>query len=119
MGPRKRTLDEKQSIHASNAHIALIALNYYNYYSPVEILFNIHSLNCARISFVIVIAGSCRNRKLKVSTAPTQAKSREPAYSHALVQNIIDRQRVRSRESGRPTALCRLFLAYTKIRPIY
>ena len=28
-------------------------------------------------------------------------KSREPTYSQALVQNKIDRQRVRSRESGR------------------
>jgi len=26
-----------------------------------------------------------RNRKLKISTAPTKAKSREPAYSQALV----------------------------------
>jgi len=32
---------------------------------------------------------------------PTKAKSREPAYSQALVQKKIDRQRVRSRESGR------------------
>jgi len=42
-----------------------------------------------------------RNRKLNISTALTKAKSREPAYSQALVQNKIDRQRVRSRESGR------------------
>ena len=28
-----------------------------------------------------------RNRKLEISTAPTKAKSREPAYSQALVQN--------------------------------
>jgi len=27
-----------------------------------------------------------RNRKLKISTAPTKAKSREPAYSQALVR---------------------------------
>ena len=27
-----------------------------------------------------------RNRKLEISTAPTKAKSREPAYSQALVQ---------------------------------
>jgi len=44
-----------------------------------------------------------RNRKLKTSTAPTKAKSWEPAYSQALVQSKIDRQRVRSRESGRQT----------------
>jgi len=31
---------------------------------------------------------------------PTKAKSREPAYSQALVQNKVDRQRVRSREVG-------------------
>ena len=42
-----------------------------------------------------------RNRKLEISTAPTKVKSREPAYSQALVQTKIDRQRVRSRESGR------------------
>ena len=31
-----------------------------------------------------------RNCKLEVSTAPTKAKSREPAYSQALVQINID-----------------------------
>ena len=44
------------------------------------------------------------NRKLKISTAPTKAKSLEPAYSQALVQDKIYRQRVRSKESGRQTA---------------
>ena len=44
-----------------------------------------------------------RNRKLNISTAPTKARSREPAYSQALIQNKIDRQRVRPRESGRQT----------------
>src|SRR6218665_2724748 len=44
-----------------------------------------------------------RNRKPVISTAPTKARSREPAYSQALIQNKIDRQRVRSRESGRQT----------------
>src|SRR6218665_3209756 len=43
------------------------------------------------------------NRKLEISTAPTKAKSKEPANSQVLVQNKIDRQRVRSRESGRQT----------------
>jgi len=47
----------------------------------------------------IVIVGP--NRKLEISTAPTKAKSREPAYSQALVQNKIDRHRVRFRELGR------------------
>ena len=42
-----------------------------------------------------------RNRKLNISTAPTKTRSREPAYSQALIQNKIDRQRVRYRESGR------------------
>src|SRR6218665_1272495 len=42
-----------------------------------------------------------RNRKLDICIAPTKAMSREPAYSQALLQNkIIDRQRVRPRESG-------------------
>ena len=36
-----------------------------------------------------------RNRKLDISTAPTKAKSREPAYSQALNQNRIDRQGVK------------------------
>ena len=41
------------------------------------------------------------NRKLEIYTSPTKAKSRETAYSQALIQNKIDRQRVRSSESGR------------------
>ena len=44
-----------------------------------------------------------RNRKLLISRAPTKTKSQEPAYSQALNQNKIDRQRSRSRESGRQT----------------
>src|SRR6218665_804240 len=44
-----------------------------------------------------------RNRKLLISRAPTKAKSQEPAYSQALNENKIDRQRSRSRESGRQT----------------
>src|SRR6218665_269447 len=44
-----------------------------------------------------------RNRKLLISRALTKAKSQEPAYSQALNQNKIDRQRSRSRESGRQT----------------
>ena len=36
-----------------------------------------------------------------MSAAPTKAKSREPAYSQALNKNKIDRQRVKSRESGK------------------
>jgi len=43
------------------------------------------------------------NRKLEISRVPTKVKSREPAYSQALVQTKIDRQRVRFRESGRQT----------------
>jgi len=43
------------------------------------------------------------NRKLEISTAPIKAKSWEPAYSKVLIQNKIDRQRVRSSELGRPT----------------
>src|SRR6218665_2089948 len=46
-----------------------------------------------------------RNRKLLISRAPTKAKSQEPAYSQALNQNKIDRQRSRSRESGRQTLM--------------
>jgi len=34
---------------------------------------------------------------------PTKAKSREPAYSQAHNQNKIDRQRSKSRESGKQT----------------
>ena len=44
-----------------------------------------------------------RNRKLEISTAPTKAKSQEPAYLQALIQNKIVRQRVRSRDSSRQT----------------
>jgi len=35
------------------------------------------------------------HRNLEISTAPTKAKSRETAYSQALIQNKIDRQRVK------------------------
>jgi len=41
------------------------------------------------------------NQKLEICIAPTKAKSREPAYSQALVQSKINRQQVRSRESSR------------------
>src|SRR6218665_2071247 len=44
-----------------------------------------------------------RNRRHLISRAPTKAKSQEPAYSQALNQNKIDRQRSISRESGRQT----------------
>ena len=37
----------------------------------------------------------------EISIVPTKAKSREPSYSQALIQNKIDRQLVRSRESVR------------------
>src|SRR6218665_3654558 len=50
------------------------------------------------------IATPLRNRKLYISTEPTKAKWREPAYSHALIQNKIDRLRVkflRGRQAGR------------------
>ena len=49
---------------------------------------------------------SYRNRKLLllISRAPTKAESQEPAYSQALNQNKINRQRSRSRESRRQTA---------------
>ena len=46
---------------------------------------------------------TCRNHKLNISRAPTKAKSREPAYSQTLSLNKIDRQRSKSRESGRQT----------------
>ena len=38
------------------------------------------------------------NQKLEISRAPTKVKSQEPAYSQALNQNKIDRQRSKSRE---------------------
>src|SRR6218665_1026848 len=38
------------------------------------------------------------NRKLEISTALTKRKSREPVYSQALVQNKIERQRIRESE---------------------
>src|SRR6218665_1313962 len=34
--------------------------------------------------------------KLNISTAPTKAKTWEPAYSQVLIQNKIDRQRVKT-----------------------
>ena len=52
-------------------------------------------------SFVNSMISFLVNRKLEISTAPTEAKLREPAYSQVLIQNKIDRQRVGFRESGR------------------
>jgi|SRR6218665_1845441 len=49
----------------------------------------------------VVVSNRNRNSKLKISTAPTTAKSLQPAYSQVLFQSKIDRQRVRSRESDR------------------
>jgi len=46
-----------------------------------------------------------RNHKLEISTAPTKAESWEPAYSQVLIQYKVDRQRVKSRESGRQMAM--------------
>src|SRR6218665_1786061 len=44
------------------------------------------------------------NRKLLISRAPTKARSQEPAYSQALNQNKIDRQRQdKESEAGRPS----------------
>src|SRR6218665_1421065 len=56
-----------------------------------------------KIYLIIHARNRNRNRKLLISRAPTKAKSQEPAYSQALNQNKIDRQRSRSRESGRQT----------------
>jgi len=54
-------------------------------------------------NFVFSTTYRNRNRRLKISTAPTKARSRGPAYSQALIQDKIDRQQVRSRASGRQT----------------
>src|SRR6218665_4203838 len=51
--------------------------------------------------FQLKIFNRSRNCKLEISTAHTKAKSRKPAYSQTLIQNKIDRQRIRFRESGR------------------
>ena len=69
-------------------------------------LANEHSASSLDVKLAAMIADTNssspdHNRKLQISTAPTKAKSREPAYLQALVKNKIDRQRVRFRESGR------------------
>src|SRR6218665_1159244 len=43
------------------------------------------------------------NRKLEKSTAPTKAKTGEPAYPQTRNQKKIDKQRSRYKESGRQT----------------
>src|SRR6218665_2245879 len=63
---------------------------------PEEALFS-------RMNVYLCVCVCNRNRKLLISRAPTKAKSQEPAYSQGLNQNKIDRQRSRSRESGRQT----------------
>jgi len=53
-----------------------------------------------KIGYYDGVKPSCdRNRKLEISRAPTKAKSR----GTGACPNRIDRQRVRSRESGRQT----------------
>ena len=65
--------------------------------------------------FQRIVRNRNRNRKLLISRAPTKAKSQEPAYSQALNQNKIDRQRSRSRESGRQTVdILSLFKCLTR-----
>ena len=56
--------------------------------------------NTGRLLITLLEVAADRNRKLQISRAPTKAKSQEPAYSQALNQNKINRQRSRSRESG-------------------
>src|SRR6218665_3904437 len=55
--------------------------------------------NAGSLSSCSIIDLEDRNRKLEISTAPTKSKLWEPACSHVLIQNKIDRQRVRSRAS--------------------
>src|SRR6218665_2039471 len=57
-----------------------------------------------------------RNRKLKILTAPTKAKSREPAYSQALVQTKSigsgsDPESQAGRQAGRQAERTMHFLA--------
>src|SRR6218665_590172 len=56
---------------------------------------------CTTVGLYAVYHNRKCNRKVEISTALAKAKWREPAYSQALVQNKINRQRVRCRESGR------------------
>src|SRR6218665_1501749 len=60
----------------------------------------VHAIDKVRVERFVILN---RNRKLLISRAPTKAKSQEPAYSQALNKNKMDRQRSRSRESGRQT----------------
>src|SRR6218665_87052 len=56
-----------------------------------------------RIIHYVLTKYSSRNSKLEISTVHTKVESREPAYPQVLIQNKIDRQLVRSRESGQQT----------------
>jgi len=47
------------------------------------------------ILWVNLLHSRNRNRKLKISTAPTKAKYREPAFSQAFIQKKIDMLRAR------------------------
>jgi len=48
-------------------------------------------INSNLTPIIIIISNHNHDRKLEISTASTKAKSREPAYSQALVQNKIDK----------------------------
>jgi len=69
---------------------------------PSEIFYRVPTnyLQC-RMANSLIVRRPSLNRKLEISTAPTKAKLREPAYSQAPIQNKTDRQRVRSRGSDK------------------
>ena len=52
----------------------------------------IYIMSCLCVSNILQEMSRNGNCKLEISTVPTKAKSREPAYSLVLFQNIIDIQ---------------------------
>ena len=66
----------------------------------INFMFRFKNINCRLFN-----RNRNRNRKLDISTAPTKAKSREPAYSQPrrLIKTESIGRGVKSRESGRQT----------------
>src|SRR6218665_3017659 len=61
-------------------------------------------LRQALVAFTPLCPPIFKSRNLEISTAPTEVKLQEPAYSQALNQNKIDRQGIkRVRQAERQT----------------
>ena len=86
------------------------------HFGIAEMIFGLSAGKWLASAASLIFCRNC-NRQLKISTALTKEKLREPAYSKALIQNKIGRKRVRSKESSRQTVR-RLFACLPQFWPL-